>query len=108
MAFVHWQIRDNLELEEHKRFTIYATSQFSVGQEKLSRAIKRIEEELDERLEFFQKENKLVEYQRLKQRVEFDLEMLETTGSCKGVENYSRLLTDKKPGEPGGIRHPRS
>ncbi|WP_373069732.1 excinuclease ABC subunit UvrB [Sulfurimonas sp.] len=90
---------DNKKLEEHKSFTIYATSQFSVRAEKMAVAIKRIEEELDERLEYFQKENKLVEYQRLKQRVEFDLEMLETTGSCKGVENYSRLLTNKKPGE---------
>lgn len=90
---------DNKKLEEHKSFTIYATSQFSVRAEKMAVAIKRIEEELDERLAYFQKENKLVEYQRLKQRVEFDLEMLETTGSCKGVENYSRLLTNKKPGE---------
>jgi excinuclease ABC subunit B len=65
----------------------------------MSVAIKRIEEELDERLAYFQKEGKLVEYQRLKQRVEFDLEMLQTTGMCKGVENYSRLLTNKKPGE---------
>jgi len=90
---------DNKKLEEHKKFTIYATSQFSVSQEKMSIAIKRIEEELDDRLAFFQKENKVVEYQRLKQRVEFDLEMLQTTGMCKGVENYSRLLTNKKPGE---------
>ncbi|EQB40022.1 excinuclease ABC subunit B [Sulfurimonas hongkongensis] len=90
---------DNKKLEEHKRFTIYATSQFSVSQEKMAVAIKRIEEELDDRLAFFQKEGKVVEYQRLKQRVEFDLEMLQTTGMCKGVENYSRLLTNKKPGE---------
>ncbi|MDH4945031.1 excinuclease ABC subunit UvrB [Sulfurimonas sp. C5] len=90
---------DNKKLEEHKSFTIYATSQFSVSQDKMAVAIKRIEEELDERLDYFQKENKLVEYQRLKQRVEFDLEMLETTGMCKGIENYSRLLTNKKPGE---------
>jgi len=90
---------DNKKLEEHKNFTIYATSQFSVRTEKMAVAIKRIEEELDERLNFLQKEGKLVEHQRLKQRVEFDLEMLETTGMCKGVENYSRLLTNKKPGE---------
>ena len=62
-------------------------------------AIKRIEEELDERLAYFTSTGKLLEHQRLKQRVEFDLEMLQTTGMCKGVENYSRLLTDKKPGE---------
>ncbi len=98
-AIYTFDIIDNKKLEEHKKFTIYATSQFSVSQEKMAVAIKRIEEELDERLAYFQKEGKLVEYQRLKQRVEFDLEMLQTTGMCKGVENYSRLLTNKKPGE---------
>ncbi|MBW6489087.1 excinuclease ABC subunit UvrB [Sulfurimonas sp.] len=98
-AIYTFDVIDNKKLEEHKQFTIYATSQFSVSQEKMAVAIKRIEEELDERLAYFQKEGKLVEYQRLKQRVEFDLEMLQTTGMCKGVENYSRLLTDKKPGE---------
>lgn len=90
---------DNKKLEEHNKITIFATSQFSTSQEKLAIAIKRIEEELDGRLAFFQAEGKLVEYQRLKQRVEFDLEMLQTTGSCKGIENYSRLLTEKKAGE---------
>jgi len=98
-AIYTFDVVDNKKLEEHKHFTIYATSQFSVSQEKMAVAIKRIEEELDERLAYFQKEGKLVEYQRLKQRVEFDLEMLQTTGMCKGVENYSRLLTNKKPGE---------
>ena len=98
-AIYTFDIIDNKRLEDHKKFTIYATSQFSVSQEKMAKAIKKIEEELDERLAYFQKEGKLVEYQRLKQRVEFDLEMLQTTGMCKGVENYSRLLTNKKPGE---------
>ncbi len=98
-AIYTFDVIDNKRLEDHKRFTIYATSQFSVSQEKMAVAIKRIEEELDERLAYFQKEGKLLEYQRLKQRVEFDLEMLQTTGMCKGVENYSRLLTNKKPGE---------
>ena len=98
-AIYTFDVIDNKRLEDHKKFTIYATSQFSVSRDKLALAIKRIEEELDKRLEYFQKEGKLVEYQRLKQRVEFDLEMLETTGSCKGIENYSRLLTNKKPGE---------
>jgi len=98
-AIYTFDIIDNKHLEEHKNFTIYACSQFSVSQEKMAVAMKRIEEELDDRLAFFQKEGKLLEYQRLKQRVEFDLEMLQTTGMCKGVENYSRLLTNKKPGE---------
>ena len=94
-----FEVISNKRLEDKKKVTIYATSQFTVGQEKLSVAIKRMEEELDERLDYFLKENKLVEAQRLKQRTEFDLEMLETTGMCKGVENYSRLFTGKKPGE---------
>ncbi|QOP45135.1 excinuclease ABC subunit UvrB [Sulfurimonas paralvinellae] len=98
-AIYTFDVIDNKRLEDHKKFTIYSTSQFAVSQEKMAVAIKRIEEELDERLAYFQKEGKVVEYQRLKQRVEFDLEMLQTTGMCKGIENYSRLLTDKKPGE---------
>ncbi len=98
-AIYTFDVIDNKKLEEHKSFTIYATSQFSVSQEKMAIAIKRIEDELHERLAYFQKEGKVVEYQRLKQRVEFDLEMLQTTGMCKGVENYSRLLTNKKTGE---------
>jgi len=98
-AIYTFEVIDNKRLEEHKKFTIYACSQFSVSNEKMAVAIKRIEEELDERLAYFQKTGKLLEYQRLKQRVEFDLEMLQTTGMCKGVENYSRLLTNKKPGE---------
>ncbi len=89
----------NKKIKEKDKVIIYAANQFIVGEERLALAIKGIEKELGERLEFFKKENKLVEYQRLKQRVEFDLEMLETTGSCKGVENYARHLTGKKPGE---------
>ncbi len=88
------------EKEKHmEEVTIYAANQFVVGKEKLARAIKSIEEELDERLAFFQREGRMVEYNRLKQRTEFDLEMLEATGMCKGIENYSRHLTGKKPGE---------
>ncbi|MEY3090852.1 MAG: hypothetical protein RL113_1168 [Pseudomonadota bacterium] len=85
--------------QEKKEITIYAANQFIVSKEKLTRAIKSIEEELGERLAFFQKEDRMVEYQRLKQRTEFDLEMLEATGMCKGIENYSRHLTGKKAGE---------
>ena len=94
-----FEVISNNRLESLEKVTIYATSQFSVSKEKLSRAVKRIEEELDERLDYFLKEGKIVEAQRLKQRTEFDLEMMETVGMCKGIENYSRHLTDKKPGE---------
>ena len=89
----------NKRLEDKEKVTIYATSQFTVGQEKMARAVKSIEEELGERLDELLSNNKIVEAQRLKQRSEFDLEMMETTGMCKGIENYSRHLTGKKPGE---------
>ncbi|MDD2896961.1 MAG: excinuclease ABC subunit UvrB [Aliarcobacter sp.] len=78
---------------------IYSVNPFVVSNEKLATAVKQIEEELAERLEYFQSANKLVEYQRLKQRVEFDLEMIEGTGMCKGIENYARHLTGQKPEE---------
>ncbi|AKF24121.1 excinuclease ABC subunit B [Sulfurovum lithotrophicum] len=82
-----------------KEVTVYSANQFIVSKEKLARAVKTIEEELDERLAYFQKEDRMIEYNRLKQRTEFDLEMIEATGMCKGIENYSRHLTGKKPGE---------
>jgi excinuclease ABC subunit B len=87
------------KMEHFKEVTIYAANQFIVSQEKLARAVKSIETELGERLAFYQKENRMLEYNRLKQRVEFDLEMIEATGMCKGIENYSRHLTGKKAGE---------
>ena len=86
-------------LYDLRELTIYSANQFIVSKDAMSRAIKSIEEELGERLKEFEQEGKMVEYNRLKQRTEFDLEMLETTGSCKGVENYSRHLSGKKPGE---------
>lgn len=89
----------NQKLGTLKRLNLYAANQFIVGKNRLAQAVKDIEEELAQRLAFFESEGKLVEYQRLKQRVEFDLEMIETTGICKGIENYSRFLTGKKPGE---------
>ncbi|PIF04633.1 MAG: excinuclease ABC subunit B [Arcobacter sp.] len=89
----------NIKREEIKEVTIYSVNPFVVSKERLAKAVESIEEELAQRLEYFKKEEKYVEYQRLKQRVEFDLEMIEATGMCKGIENYARLLTDKKPGE---------
>jgi len=89
----------NEKLQDLKEITIYAANQFIVGQNRLAEAIQSIEKELGARLKEFEKEGKIIEYQRLKQRTEFDLEMLETTGTCKGIENYARHLTGKKPGE---------
>ena len=85
--------------EEMQEATIYSANQFIVSKEKLALAVKSIEEELGERLAYYQKEDRMIEYNRLKQRTEFDLEMIEATGMCKGIENYSRHLTGKKPGE---------
>jgi excinuclease ABC subunit B len=98
-SIYYFEVLTNQKLEEKNKVIIYAANQFIVGQNRLKNAIKSIEEELAHRLDFFQKENKIVEYQRLKSRVEFDLEMLEATGACKGVENYARYLTGKKEGE---------
>ncbi len=89
----------NNKTEDLQDATIYSVNPFVVSQDRLKVAIKSIEDELAERLAYYKSVDKLVEHQRLKQRVEFDLEMLEATGMCKGIENYARLLTDKKPGE---------
>jgi excinuclease ABC subunit B len=98
-SIIYFNTLTNEKLHSVNKVIIYAANQFIVGQSRLKSAIKEIEKELDERLSFFEKEGKLVEYQRLKSRVEFDLEMLESTGACKGVENYARYLTGKKEGE---------
>lgn len=95
----HFNALENKKTKNLNKFILYATSQFVVGENRLKEAIKGIEAELDERLKFYENQGRMVEYQRLKQRVEFDLEMLATTGSTKGVENYARYLTGQKPGE---------
>ena len=98
-SIYYFDVLTNKKIKEIESITIYAANQFIVGQNRLKSAIKSIEEELNDRLNYFKKEGKLLEYQRLKQRTEFDLEMLEATGTCKGIENYARHLTGKKPGE---------
>ncbi len=89
----------NRRIKDVDRVIIYAANQFIVGESRLKNAIKEIEKELEERIAYFKKEGKLVEAQRLEQRVGFDLEMMQATGTCKGIENYARYLTGKKPGE---------
>lgn len=86
-------------LNDKKSITIFPASHFVTSEDKLKLAIKNIREELNERLEYFQKENKLLEYQRLKERTNYDLEMLSETGFCRGMENYSRHLALRGPGE---------
>ena len=89
----------NETIETKDSFMLYAANQFIVGADRLNEAISEIEKDLGIRLKEFEKEGKIVEAERLRQRVEFDIEMLETTGTTKGVENYSRYLSGKKPGE---------
>ncbi len=98
-SITKYEYLTNNKTESLENFILYSVNPFIVSQDRLANAIKSIEEELAERLQFFKENDQLVEYQRLKQRVEFDLEMLEATGMCKGIENYARLLTDKKVGE---------
>jgi excinuclease ABC subunit B len=82
------------------RFTVYPSSHYVTPRETVLRAIEAIKLELRERIEVFQKGQKLVEAQRIEQRTRFDLEMLTELGFCKGIENYSRHLSGRKPGEP--------
>ncbi len=86
-------------LTEKKSITIFPASHFVTSEEKLKIAIQNIKKELAERLEYFKKENKLLEHQRLMERTNYDIEMLSETGFCRGVENYSRHLALKKEGD---------
>ncbi|PBB82634.1 excinuclease ABC subunit B [Mesorhizobium sp. WSM3879] len=85
---------------ELKSVKIYANSHYVTPRPTLNQAIKSIKEELQYRLQELEKAGRLLEAQRLEQRTRFDLEMLEATGSCAGIENYSRYLTGRQPGEP--------
>ncbi|MBL1210961.1 excinuclease ABC subunit UvrB [Geminocystis sp. GBBB08] len=87
-------------LQELERINIYPARHFVTPQNQLEQAIADIKEELEERLIVLEKEGKLVEAQRLKQKTKYDLEMLKEVGYCNGVENYSRLLTGRKAGQP--------
>ncbi len=86
-------------LNNKKSVTIFPASHFVTSEEKLDEAIKRIENELDERLDVLKKENKLIEEQRLRERTLYDIEMLKETGFCHGVENYSRHLALRDEGD---------
>ncbi|TPI36477.1 excinuclease ABC subunit UvrB [Mesorhizobium sp. B2-9-1] len=85
---------------ELKSVKIYANSHYVTPRPTLNQAIKSIKEELKHRLQELEKAGRLLEAQRLEQRTRFDLEMLEATGSCAGIENYSRYLTGRQPGDP--------
>jgi len=84
---------------------IYPAKHFVLPQERIESAIKEIQNELDERLQVLQSEGKLLESQRLSARTRYDIELLEEVGFCPGIENYSRALAGRKPGERRQIRY---
>jgi excinuclease ABC subunit B len=86
-------------LDEPSYCTIFPSSHYVTPKQKLEHAIEGIKKEFDERVEWFEKHDKLLEAQRLSQRTKYDIEMLEETGFVKGIENYSRYLTNREPGE---------
>ena len=86
-------------LVNKKTISIFPASHFVTSEDKILKAIENIKTELSEQLAKFKRENKLLEYQRLEERTNYDIEMLAETGSCRGVENYSRHLALKQPGE---------
>jgi excinuclease ABC subunit B len=87
-------------LRKVPRYTVYPSSHYVTPRGTTLRAIESIKPELRERIEFFQQHGKLLEAQRIEQRTRFDLEMLAELGFCKGIENYSRHLSGRQPGEP--------
>ncbi|GKX68042.1 excinuclease ABC subunit UvrB [Inconstantimicrobium mannanitabidum] len=87
-------------LNSRKHVSIFPASHFAASAEKLEKAIKIIEDELEDRLKQLNAEEKLLEAQRLKQRTNFDIEMIREVGYCTGIENYSRILDERDPGTP--------
>ena len=88
------------KLGELEQIRIFANSHYVTPKPTIKKAITMIKNDLKKQLEIFEKEKKYLERQRLDERTTFDLEMMETTGSCSGIENYSRYLSGRKPGEP--------
>ena len=88
------------KLDSLDKIRIFANSHYVTPKPTIKKAITQIKKDLKQQLVVFETENKLLEKQRLDERTNFDLEMLETTGSCSGIENYSRYLSGRKPGEP--------
>lgn len=87
-------------LQEHPELKVFPAKQFVADDDKLKLAVRDIEAELDERIQFFKKEGKLVEAQRIEQRTHYDLEMIREVGYSSGIENYSRHLDQRAPGSP--------
>ena len=79
---------------------IYPASHYVTTKEKMAAAIERIREECDERVRFFEAQNRLIEAQRIRQRTDYDIEMMQELGYCSGIENYSRVISNRAPGSP--------
>lgn len=79
---------------------IYPASHYVTTKDKMAAAIERIREECDERVKYFEENNKLIEAQRIRQRTDYDIEMMQELGYCTGIENYSRVISDRAPGSP--------
>ena len=86
-------------IKNKKTISIFAASHFVTDEEKLKVSIERIEKEKEERIKYFKENNKLIEAQRIEERVDYDMEMLRETGFCRGIENYSRHIALKEEGE---------
>ena len=86
-------------IKSHNEFRIYPANQYVTTKDKLEAGCKEIEKELDERVKYFEEKNLLLEAQRIRMRTEYDLEMLREIGFCNGIENYSRHLSGRKPGQ---------
>ncbi len=88
------------KVASHHDLAIYPATHYVAGEERLGKAVTRIEAELQERLAYFEKEGKLLEAQRLRMRTQYDLEMMQEVGYCNGIENYSAPIDGRAPGEP--------
>lgn len=88
------------KLHKLDRIVVYPNTHYATPMPSVLQAIENIRKDLDERLKYFHDNMKYVEEQRLRERVNFDIEMMETTGTCRGIENYSRYLTGRLPGQP--------
>lgn len=88
------------KIGERMHVLIPPASQYATEKEKVDRALVTIEKEMEEQVQFFKDQNKLIEAQRIEERTNFDLEMLKETGFCQGIENYSRHISGRKPGSP--------
>lgn len=88
------------KLQKLERITVYPNTHYATPMPSVIQAIRNIRKDLEERLKYFHENMKYVEEQRLRERVGFDIEMMESTGTCRGIENYSRYLTGRLPGQP--------